>query len=187
MVGKNRKKSARKTHKRAQSVEEGSTSNLASLAPRHYAQRLLRDAGGTTRLVRVNLAESPLDWLHRRGYITAEHFAAAEHLRLDFERAQLGARITMRWEECRQDKSARALPPRVTQSESQQRAHTRFHAALGAAGPGLEDILWRVVCHHEKLEMIEKSMNWPVRAGKVVLRIALERVADFYAGKKTNV
>jgi hypothetical protein len=26
----------------------------------------------------------------------------------------------------------------------------------------------------------EKAMDWPVRSGKLVLRLALERVADYY-------
>jgi hypothetical protein len=152
------------------------------VASRRIVKRLLREEGGSVRMVQVNLAEAPLDWLMRRGHILQRHFDAAEQLRLDFERAQLGPRMTMRWEERTLDKNARALPPRVVHTENQQRAHARFHAALDHAGPGLQDILWRVVCHHEKLELIEKSMQWPVRSGKVVLRIALERVADFYLG-----
>ncbi len=49
-----------------------------------------------------------------------------------------------------------------------------------AAGPGLSDILWRVVCACEGLSVAEKALGWPVRAGKLVLGMALDRLADHY-------
>ena len=48
------------------------------------------------RSVTVNLAESPLSWLHSRGHLTDTQFAAGECLRRDFERAQIAPGITMR-------------------------------------------------------------------------------------------
>ena len=51
---------------------------------------------------------------------------------------------------------------------------------LAAAGSGLADVLWRVVCAGETLPDAERAMAWPARSGKVVLRLALDRVADFY-------
>ena len=59
-------------------------------------------------------------------------------------------------------------------------ARQRFDGALRAAGKGLEDILWRVVCACETLPAAEKALEWPARSGKLVLRLALDRVADFY-------
>lgn len=41
------------------------------------------------RSVTVNLAESPLSWLHSRGHVSDRQFAAGECLRRDFERAQV--------------------------------------------------------------------------------------------------
>ena len=52
--------------------------------------------------------------------------------------------------------------------------------AIAAAGAGLSDVLWRVVCAGETLADAERAFEWPARSGKVVLRLALERVADFY-------
>jgi hypothetical protein len=47
--------------------------------------------------VTVNLAESPLGWLMRRGMVTPAQFDAGERLRGDFMRAGQSPRITMRW------------------------------------------------------------------------------------------
>lgn len=65
-------------------------------------------------------------------------------------------------------------------AESQIKARERFDAAVAAAGPGLSDILWRVVCAGEGMREAEGALGWPARAGKLVLTIALDRVADFY-------
>ena len=50
------------------------------------------------RSVTVNLAESPLGWLHSRGLVNERQFDAGERLRADWERAQLVSRITMKWD-----------------------------------------------------------------------------------------
>jgi hypothetical protein len=59
-------------------------------------------------------------------------------------------------------------------------ARARFEGATDAAGPGLSDILWRVVCSGEGMREAETALGWPARAGKVVLCLALDRIADFY-------
>jgi len=129
------------------------------------------------RSVTVNLAESPLGWLHARGHLDDRLFDAGERLRADYERAQLGPSVTMRWDPVRIRSTGDAgLAP----SERQIAARQRFDAAIAAAGRGLEDILWRVVCACETVTAAEKELDWPARSGKLVLRIALERVADFY-------
>lgn len=139
----------------------------------------LRGSGAKrkTRSVTVNLAESPLSWLHARGHLDDRLFDAGERLRADFERAQLGPNITMRWDPVRARSTGDAS---LTHSERQIAAKQRFDAALKEAGKGLEDVLWHVVCAGESLPAAERSLNWPARSGKLVLKLALERVADFY-------
>lgn len=134
-------------------------------------------ARGKRRTVTINLAESPLSWLHARGHIDDRLFGAGERLRADYERAQLGASVTMRWDPVRVRTTGEAG---LTPTERQIAAKARFHAALATAGKGLEDILWRVVCAGEGLPEAEKSLKWPARSGKLVLKLALDRVADFY-------
>ena len=128
------------------------------------------------RSVTVNLAESPLGWLHAHGHLDDRLFDAGERLRADYERAQLASGVTMRWEPVRIRGTAGKLAP----TERQIAARQRFDGAILAAGKGLEDILWRVVCGCEALPAAEKALEWPARSGKLVLRIALDRVADFY-------
>jgi hypothetical protein len=133
--------------------------------------------GRRRRSVTVNLAESPLGWLHARGHLDERLFDAGERLRADYERAQLGPSVTMRWDPVRiRSTNDGGLTP----SERQIAARQRFDGAIAAAGQGLEDILWRVVCACETVTAAEKELDWPARSGKLVLRIALERVADFY-------
>ena len=129
------------------------------------------------RSVKVNLAESPLTWLHARGHLNMRQFDAAERLRADWEYAQLSPSVTMRWDAVRiKSTGERGLNP----TERQLAAKQRFDAAVAEAGPGLADVLWRVVCAGESLPDAEKSLAWPARSGKLVLKLALDRLADFY-------
>ncbi len=151
---------------------------------RHLAERELtvegpvnRPAQRGKRSVTVNLAESPLTWLHSRGMLSDAQYDAGERLRADWERAQLAPGVTMRWDPVRvkgtSDKGLNA-------TERQMAAKARFDAAVAAAGPGLADILWRVVCAGEGLPQAERALSWPARSGKLVLGLALDRVAGFY-------
>lgn len=72
------------------------------------------------RSVTVNEAESPLGWLFARGHVSQRQYDAGERLRSDWDRGQMGQRVTMSWDAS------------------------------------------------------------PARAGKLVLRFALDRVADYY-------
>ena len=126
----------------------------------------------------VNIAESPLCWLHARGHLTDAQFAAGESLRRDYERAQIAPSVTMRWDPVRVQGGGG--DPSLSASERQIAARQRFDKAVSAAGPGLSDILWRVVCAGEGLPDAERGLGWPVRSGKLVLRLALDRVAGFY-------
>lgn len=129
------------------------------------------------RSVTVNLAESPLGWLHAHGHLDDRLFEAGERLRADYEAAQLGPSITMRWDAVNiKGTGERGL----SGTERQIAARARFDGAVAQAGSGLADVLWRVVCAGETLPTAEKGLGWPVRSGKLVLKLALDRVADYY-------
>jgi len=131
-------------------------------------------------VVTVNLAESPLGWLVRRGMVSARQFEAGERLRADYERAQLPPSVTMRWDAGPTASTARGAPAAMDASSAQIAAKQRFAAAIEATGSGLSDVLWRVVCAGEGMETAERALGWPARAGKVVLGLALDRLADHY-------
>ena len=59
-------------------------------------------------------------------------------------------------------------------------ARVRVAKAMEALGPGLSDIVFRICCFLEGLETAEKRLGWSARSGKVVLKIALERLAVHY-------
>ena len=132
------------------------------------------------RSVTVNLAESPLSWLRSRGHVDARQYEAGERLRADYETASMGPRVTMRWDSAPSAKGARGAPDAIDPTLAGIAAKRRFDAAIGAAGPGLSDVLWRVVCAGEGLATAEKGLGWPARAGKLVLGLALDRLADHY-------
>lgn len=132
------------------------------------------------RSVTVNLAESPLAWLAARGLVDARQMEAGERLRADYEVASLGPSVTMRWEPSPVAKGRRGAPTADDATVAQISAKRRFDAAIAAAGPGLSDVLWRVVCAGEGLPIAEKALGWPARAGKLVLCMALDRVAAHY-------
>lgn len=134
----------------------------------------------TGRSVTVNLAESPLGWLRSRGHVDARQFAAGERLRADWERAQLGPKVTMCWDAPTIDRAARGAPPAFDPGIAGLSAKARFDAAAASVGPGLGDVLWRVVCAGEGMRDAETALGWPARAGKLVLGLALDRLADFY-------
>jgi len=137
-------------------------------------------AGERIRSVTVNAAESPLGWLFSRGLLTRRQFDAGERLRTDWERAQLAPRVTMSWDAAPVAQSRGGPSSRPDLTGAQIDAKKRFSAAFDAAGPGLADILWRVVCAGEGMREAETALGWPARAGKLVLTLALDRVAAYY-------
>src|SRR4051794_13310154 len=132
------------------------------------------------RSVTVNIAESPLGWLFARGFVSPRQFDAGERLRTDWERAQLAPRVTMTWDSAPIARGRSGSAPQPNLTGAQIDAKRRFNDAVASAGPGLADILWRIVCAGEGMREAETALGWPARAGKLVLTFALDRVADYY-------
>ena len=162
--------------------------NIPSNRPRLLVERAIdgdlpsngRAITRPARSVTVNLADSPLGWLIARGHVSQRQFDAGERLRADWERGQLGQRVTMAWDSAPVARTRGGSSQPVDLSASQLDARRRFEAAVAEAGTGLSDILWRIVCAGEGMREAESALGWPARAGKVVLQIALDRVADYY-------
>lgn len=129
--------------------------------------------------------DSPVLALSRRKDRDGEPFLkrpmvrAAERLREDFELAQLGRH------------GAQATPPdwnmvlqaienRGDVQTTGNDAAKQVGRALTFLGPGLSEVALRCCCLLEGLETTEKHMGWAARSGKVVLRIALQRLVLHY-------
>ena len=138
-----------------------------------------KPAGRRARSVTVNAAESPLGWLFARGMLSRRQYEAGERLRCDWERAQLAPRVTMAWDAAPVARS-RGPAAEVDLNGAQLDAKRRFEEAVANAGGGLSDILWRIVCAGEGMREAETALGWPARAGRLVLTLALDRVADYY-------
>ncbi|EBA07317.1 DUF6456 domain-containing protein [Sagittula stellata] len=129
------------------------------------------------------LAESPLTTLGRRRdkdgtpFLTDVLIAAGERLREDFELAQMGQRTTQNWDHfLTAGVSTRAGNAGASATDAQ----ARLQAALRDLGPGLGDVALRCCCYLEGLEKAEKQLGWSARSGKIVLRIALQRLRRHY-------
>ena len=132
------------------------------------------------RSVTVNMLESPLGWLFVRGMVTKRQYEAGERLRADWERAQLSPRVTMAWDSAPVSNGRGGSAPGPDLNGAQIDARARFDGAIAKAGPGLSNILWRIVCAGEGMREAETALGWPARAGKLVLTLALDRIADYY-------
>jgi len=143
---------------------------------RELVERSIGTDGARGRSVTVNLAESPLGWLRSRGMVDARQFEAGERLRGDYETASLAPRVTMRWAARVDGGGGEGLDPALAQIAAKR----RFDAGIAAAGPGLADILWRVICAGEGMPVAEKALGWPSRSGRLVLTFALDRLAGHY-------
>lgn len=131
--------------------------------------------------VRYNMAETPLSALARRKdkdgepFLSPELVRAGERLREDFELAQMGRRNEENWDKFLTN-TERAIAPLDGSARGAEAARARVTSALRDLGPGLGDVALRCCCYLEGLERAEKRMGWSARSGKIVLRIALQRL-----------
>ncbi|WP_439144110.1 DUF6456 domain-containing protein [Planktotalea sp.] len=150
----------------------------------HYGQKTSEDS--QTRRVRYNTAESPVAALARRKdkdgapFLDDTLVTAAERLREDFELAQLGPRVAQNWDNFLTAGADVNSPSSGSTGGAPSAARERVAKALRYLGPGLGDVALRCCCYLEGLESAEKRMGWSARSGKIVLRIALLRLRQFY-------
>ncbi len=137
------------------------------------------EADPRNRKSRFALAESPLAALARRRdkdgkpFLSEGLVSAGERLREDFEIAQMAPQAGQTQTEDR-------TPGTGTAGRAMD-AQARLEAALDDLGPGLRDVALRCCCHLEGLETAERELGWSARSGKVVLRIALQRLRRHYS------
>ncbi|MDW4547794.1 DUF6456 domain-containing protein [Defluviimonas sp. D31] len=154
---------------------------------RVWDERAVMEPGEqTTRRMRYNLAESPLAVLARRKekdgqpFLTPDLVVAGERLREDFELAQMGPRVAQNWDRFLTAGDRGNFSGDGGLGGGSGRARDRVAAALKDLGPGLGDMVLRCCCYLEGLEAAERRMGWSARSGKIVLRIALQRLKRHY-------
>ena len=141
-------------------------------------------AGAPPRRKRYCVSETPLTGLARRKgpdgqlFLTDDLVRAGERLREDFELAQMGPRVTQNWDHFLT--GGVSSESGTSDAGAGSAARAPVTGALRDLGPGLGDVALRCCCYLEGLERIEKRMGWSARSGKIVLRIALQRLKRHY-------
>ncbi|MGJ0453186.1 MAG: DUF6456 domain-containing protein [Methylocystis sp.] len=149
-----------------------------------HASYALRQLEKAARPTLVNDAESPLAWLARRKdrdgrtFLDAAQLEAGERFRRDIEQAQLLQRVTANWEAS--INAARRGADAGAVSEVAIDARRRLARAVDATGPELAGLLTDVCGYLKGMEIVESERGWPPRSAKVVLKIALDRLARHY-------
>lgn len=154
--------------------------------PADWARPSKRPSSRHTQKVSYTIAESPLTALARRKdktgapFLDDELLAAGERLREDFELAQMGPDATQNWERFLTTKDDAPAQNEGDPVEASRDARRRVSGALSDLGPGLGDVVLRCCCFLEGIESTERKMGWSARSGKIVLRIALQRLKRHY-------
>lgn len=144
------------------------------------------EAEGPGPRIRYGAVESPIAALGRRRDKDGKPFLeialvdAAERLREDFELAQMGPRVAQNWDRFLTGGDRGSFRSDGGPADGPRAARERLAAALADLGPGLGDMVLRCGCYLEGLEATEKRMGWSARSGKIVLRIALQRLKRHY-------
>lgn len=132
-------------------------------------------------VMRMQTHDSPVQGLARRKdrdgkpFLSRTMVRAAERLREDFEIARVGQVTAENWQEVLRDATC---PKRAHERGAAARAQIK--GVFDFLGPGLAEVALRCCCLLEGLETTEKHMGWAARSGKVVLRIALQRLVLYY-------
>ncbi|MHA6347051.1 DUF6456 domain-containing protein [Roseivivax sp. CAU 1761] len=129
--------------------------------------------------------ETPLQTLARRReksgkpFLTRALVVAGERLCDDYDLSRLDDAAPPDWSAVlRGDAPMPELA--VAAGFGPEAAKVRLARALTDLGPGLGDMALRCCCLHEGLEATEKRLGWSARSGKIVLRIALQRLRRHY-------
>ncbi len=154
------------------------------------AREVRQGEARNSRRIRYNVLESPLAALARRRgkdnkpFLCDDLVAAGERLREDFELGQMGPRIAQNWDRFLTGGDRGGFRPGA--GGGPDGARDRVASALRDLGPGLGDVVLRCCCFLESMEQAEKRMGWSARSGKIVLKIALQRLKRHYDGLGNN-
>ncbi|HEX3338560.1 MAG TPA: DUF6456 domain-containing protein [Pseudolabrys sp.] len=175
-----RRKAAHRQPQAPQPIVDGFRAQHLALAQRQIVTELGRTS------VLVDETESPLVWLARRrgrdgrALIEVHELQAGERLRADFTRAHLMPRTTANWSSPLSSGRHAGGERAGALTDTVIAARQSVHLALDAVGPEFSGLLLDICCFLKGLEDIERERAWPARSGKVVLQLALARLARHY-------
>lgn len=177
-----------KTRQNHRSRPNDSSPEIGRFRAQHLslASRDIDTAHGV-QAVTIDEAESPLVWLARhrgrdgRSMISPLQLQAGERLRADFTRAHLMPRMSPNWASPKSSGRHGAGGKGIGDFTDEMIAsRQRVNQALEAAGPEFSGILLDVCCFLKGLAELERDRGWPARSAKVVLQLALDRLARHY-------
>jgi hypothetical protein len=182
-------KAARRSRDRARprQANDRSAGDIDPFRAQHLdlsTQQITSDHGAIN--VLVNASESPLAWLARRkgrdgrAMISPNQFLAGEKLRADFTRAHLAPRVTSDWSAPSGGRGRAASGGVAEMTDLIVGSRQRVRLAMQACGPEFAGLLMDVCCFLRGLEDIERERGWPLRSAKIVLQLALDRLARHY-------
>lgn len=174
---------ARLRREAAASGETGERMRDTAFLAQHVPLREEAPPDGRGPRILTNAAESPLAWLRGRkgptgaALIDEASFLAGERLRAEMTRAAMLPRVTADWSPTAAAGRGRG-PAEAT--DAALAARQRVARALEAVGGDLAGVLVDVCGFLKGLEQVEKERGWPARSAKVVLGLALRRLAAHY-------
>ena len=145
----------------------GAALEMATLSDGH---RVLvnRDESALSRLARMKKPDgAPL--------LDAAQINAGERLAAEIMRAGMVPGITMRW-----DATGSIGEARVNPTDLMIASRQRVEAALDALGHDFAGLLLDVLAFSKGIEQIERERHWPQRSGKIIVGLALARLALHY-------
>ncbi len=134
----------------------------------------------------MNDAESPLMWLYRRKgqdgrpFLDDVSFLAGERFRRDVTQASMLPSVTTNW--TRMESTTGRAEPRdpAMASDHVIAARQRVRAAFQLLGTDTGNFVLDVCGFLVPLQEAENRRSWPPRSAKLVLKLALARLADHY-------
>ena len=143
------------------------------------------EMNGVARVVEIDEAESPLAWLRRRRdksgrpMIDDDAFVAGERFRADLTVAMMLPRVTVDWNSIGGGGGGGQSGPAAA-TDAALAARQRVNTASKAIGGDFAGLLIDVCGFLKGLEAVERERDWPARSAKVVLNLALRRLAEHY-------
>ncbi|MFY9687182.1 MAG: DUF6456 domain-containing protein [Pseudolabrys sp.] len=174
-------------HQTQQPVPDSQQPEIDGFRAQHLVlgEREVATVTGRAKVV-VNENESPLVWLARRRgrdgrpMVEPHQLQAGERLRAEFTRAHLMPRTTSNWSNPVPSDRRSGGQRTAFLADTVIAARQRMHHALDAVGPEFAGLLVDVCCFLKRLDVTERERGWPARSAKIVLQLALERLARHY-------